>query len=263
MRKYWAYYKTSITQTIAYRGTLLMWLTCNFISMATILAVWFSASNRNNLGGYPFHQLITYYVIGIVIGWAINWNTFPSLKQKIKKGDLAAELVKPISPVILTFTWEAAFRTVCLIFGLVGTIVVGALLSKFISFPTMSANVIVLFISFAMAIAIQSLMGVCLAMFSFWFTDTESLSALRWIGLEIIGGTGLPLSFIPTLFQPLVRILPFRYMYSFPMEIIFGRVNSQELVVGFCWQLFWVIALFLAHKLLWRQGLKSYVSVGQ
>lgn len=263
MRKYWAYYKTSITQTIAYRGTLLMWLTCNFISMATIIAVWFSASNRNSLGGYTFHQLITYYVIGIAVGWAINWNTFPGLKQKIKKGDLASELVKPISPVGLTFVWEAAFRSVCLVIGLVGTILVGALLLKYLSFPVMSANVFILLFSFGMAIAIQALMGVCLAMFSFWLTDVESLSALRWIGLEILGGTGLPLSFIPVYFQPLLKVLPFRYMYSFPMEIIFGKVNSTELVVGLCWQLFWVAALFLSHKLLWRQGLKSYVSVGQ
>ncbi len=262
MRKYWAFYKTSITRTIAYRGTLLMWLTCNFISLATIMAVWFSAANTKSLGGYTFPQLTTYYILGIVVGWAINWNTFASMKQKIKKGDLATELVKPVSPVGLTFVWEAAFRSICFLFGLAGTIVVGIILSKYLAVPTISNAFLVLPFSFAMAIAIQALLGVCLAMFSFWLTDTESLSALRWIGLEIFGGTGLPLSFIPLFFQPLIRVLPFRYMYSFPMEIIFGKVNNQELIIGLCWQAFWVVALYLLHKILWHQGLKAYVSVG-
>lgn len=241
----------------------MMWLFCNFISMVTILAVWFSASNHHLLGGYTFSQLTTYYVLEIVVGWTINWNTFPSMKQKIKKGDLAAELIKPLSPVSLTFTWEAAFRTICFIFGLFGTLIAVCLLYKYLYFPTISVSPIILIASFAMAIAIQSLLGICLAMFSFWFTDVEALSSLRWIGLEIFGGTGLPLSFIPAIFQPLIKMLPFRYMYSFPMEIIFNKVDNQELIAGLLIQFLWLVILYLIHKLLWNKGLKVYVSVGQ
>lgn len=264
MRKYWVHYCQSISQTLAYRGSLLLWLIGNLLSIMTGIAVWLSASNNGVLGGYTLSRLITYSIVGIFIGWAINWNPFPGIKEQIKKGDIAALLIKPISFVGSSFTWEAGWRTVCMAVGLIGTLLASIVLSKYLSFPPMSKIILLLPLALILGTLIQFSFGVCLGLLAFWFTEIEAIASLRWIGLEILGGAAIPISFIPQIFQPLIKILPFRHMYSFPMEILFGKVTSgNDLLLGFLMQIFWLITFFIIYKIMWQRGLKVYVSVGQ
>lgn len=263
MRKYWVYYKTGMAQVMAYRGSLLVWLVCNFISLATGVAVWLSVSNRGVLGGYTISQLITYYVLGIFIGWTINWNPFPGTKKEIKSGSIAATLVKPVSFLGQRAMWEASWRSVSMVFGLGGTLVAGFVLAEHISLPNIGSNLFLLGISFVLATSLQFMLGMCLALLAFWFTEIEGLASMRWIALEVLGGMAIPLGFIPQSFVLMVKLLPFRYMYSFPMEIIFAKVSGADLFKGLILQTIWLAIFIVIYRLMWERGLKAYVSIGQ
>lgn len=264
MKKYWVYYKSGLQQTLAYRGPLLIWLVCNLLSMATGIAIWFSAANNQTLGGYSLPQLVTYYVIGIMVGWAINWNPFPGLSGQISQGNLSINLVKPVSPVGLSFTWEASWRTISLFIGLFGTLLSAFFLRNYLDFPIIGLTAIFVLPSLILATILSFWFGVCLALLAFWFTRIESLAGIRWILLSVLGGSAIPISFIPAGFQTMVKFLPFRYMYSFPMEIVFNKTNSLEaLIFGFSTQIAWVLIFILLYKFLWAKGLKLYTAIGQ
>ncbi|MDP1743502.1 MAG: ABC-2 family transporter protein, partial [Candidatus Amesbacteria bacterium] len=58
------------------------------------------------------------------------------------------------------------------------------------------------------------------------------------------------------------KFLPFRYMYSFPLEIILGKLAGKEIVFGFTVGIIWILILVIIYKTMWSKGTKAYTSAG-
>ena len=71
-----------------------------------------------------------------------------------------------------------------------------------------------------------------------------------------------PISFLPTTLLAIVKILPFRYMFSFPLEIYFNKLAPSDLLWGFAMQGLWVVILTALYQVLWTKGRRAYASFG-
>ena len=59
-----------------------------------------------------------------------------------------------------------------------------------------------------------------------------------------------------------LQVLPFRYMLSFPIEILMGRLSLGEIGRGLAIQMAWAGVFWLGYRLLWQRGLRRYGAVG-
>ncbi len=264
MNKYWALFKAGSMRMISYKGPTIIWAICSLISLVTVVALWLSVSSGPLLAGYTKDQLITYAIVGVIASAIINFNPFPGAKRQIKDGSFATSvMLKPLSFYKERFVWESTWRIYFTAFNLITFIAACIVFAQFLSFSMEILNLPFLLVTVGGAIVLQFTLSMCLALLAFWFTEVDSLNSLKWIALAILGGTALPISFIPGLFQVLVRLLPFRYMYSLPMEIFFNKLSTQEIIFGIFIQVIWLGIFLLIYKNLYNNGIKKYVSVGQ
>lgn len=247
-----------------YRGPMIIWVVGNVLSFLTIVGVILSSQSGETLGGYTKPELITYYLIGIFFGWLIQYNPFAAVVREIKDGTIATKiLLKPVSYFWERLVWEFAWHSVSIFVGLATMIVLGFIFKNFLTIPNIIASSGTILAAIILGSIIQFAFGFTLALLAFWVTEVNAINSVKWIGLGIFGGSAIPISFVPANLHNLVLILPFRYMYSFPLEIILNKIDQNGIIFGFLMQTIWIVFFLLLYKLLWNQGLKVYSSVGQ
>lgn len=263
MMKYLAFVRINIQNTIAYRGPILVWLICNILSLITIIAIWLSSSSGYLIGGYTKPELIGYYVVALFLNWLTDWFPFYWVKDEIKSGEIIlSTLTKPISFFKKAFGIELGWHLVSLWIGLLASILLAFFLRQNISLNFYFSRIVLLVPVVGLSILITFSLSLCMGLLAFWFTEITAIDLIYWMGRTIFGGQGIPISFIPKTYQLLVKFLPFRYMFSFPLEIYFGKLTSTEIVYGLIGQILWFLMLVQLYKLIWRSGRKAYTAFG-
>jgi ABC-2 type transport system permease protein len=56
-------------------------------------------------------------------------------------------------------------------------------------------------------------------------------------------------------------LLPFRWMISFPLELLLGSLTTQEMLIGFAAQAAWIAIGLVLLRLVWRAGVRVYSAV--
>jgi ABC-2 type transport system permease protein len=57
-------------------------------------------------------------------------------------------------------------------------------------------------------------------------------------------------------------VLPFRWLVSFPIELVSGRLTPGEAFIGLGAQAGWLVACYFLMRIVWRAGVKVYSAVG-
>jgi ABC-2 type transport system permease protein len=266
IRKYLAFFKNQFSATIYYRGSILVWIFSNLVFLTVIVSVWLSTNSTKTLGGYSISELIGYYLAGFFLHWVINWLPFYSTADEIKSGEIvASSLTKPFSFYWRKFAEEAGWHSFAVILGITLTLVLAVILQQqqLIAFGFSWGNLFLAMTAIVLAIFLVFGFSLCLGLLAFWFTEVWTVDTLFWAGRNFLGGWYLPISFFPGVFQQIIRILPFRYLFSFPLEIFFNKLSLKEIAFGLAISLFWILFFTLLYKVMWERGRKAYTSFGQ
>jgi len=263
MRKYWAVTKTSIQETLAYRGPMLIWLFANMISALVMISVWSAVNNPGLIGGYQKSELITYYILSLFLSWIVLWFPFNKITHEIQEGQIGLKImVKPISFYVLYFFQEIGWHVISSLVGLVTSLFLFISFKDQIYLSLTFFKIFLLLPATTMAILLTYTMSVNMALLAFWFTQVGAIESFFWVGRSFLGGTAIPISFLPDWITNVVILLPFRYMFSFPLEIVFGKVNFQQIVIGLVISVIWYVILYLLYRWLWKKGCQAYSSYG-
>lgn len=263
MRKYWAFFKANFQATITYRGPIFIWLVSNLVNLLVILTVWLSVSASKTIGGYTKPELISYYILALFLQWVGGWFPFYGVAEQIKKGEIVFSLVRPFSYYWQKFFEELGWHAVSVWVGLAASLGVAIFFHQYFVFVLNLEKIILLLAAVILSIFVVFGLSLCLGLTAFWLTEVWALDSVFWMTRSIFGGQGIPISFIPGLYLTLVKILPFRYTFSFPLEIYFGKLTSLEVAFGFLMQIIWSAVLYCVYKFMWAKGRAAYTSFGQ
>jgi ABC-2 type transport system permease protein len=78
----------------------------------------------------------------------------------------------------------------------------------------------------------------------------------------LFSGRLMPIVVFPALVQSLLFFTPFRYMFSFPIEIAIGQISSPQIIQGLIIQSLWVLSVIYLQHHLWAKGLARYSASG-
>lgn len=263
MRKYFALYKNSVQSALAYRAPISIWTIGSILSLMTIAFVWLSSSN-DMIGNYSRNELITYAVVGVFVGWLTGWNPFPGVKDQIKKGKISVTiLLKPVSFYFDRLVNEFGWRSIFTLLGLALSAFAAFLFWNHLVYPVNTPSITLCAASLIIAIFLQFNISISLGLLAFWVTELESINSVKYLFVNLLGGAAVPMVLLPSGVRTVVDFLPFRYMFSFPIEVFQGKVvGDQNIIIGFACGVFWIIVTSLLYRFLWREGLKKYSSVG-
>jgi ABC-2 type transport system permease protein len=260
LKKYLALLRRSIGLTLEYRAGILIWMLVSVMPLV-MLAVWYSLAEDGPIAGYSQTDFVSYYLLMTWVRQMTNVWVIWELDYEIRHGDLSAKLLHPLNPIHDYFSGHLADK----LFRFVVLLPLAFL--AWLAFPTIHYDVtpltLVLFIvmlaaSFVMRFVSQFSFG----LLAFWVSEATTLNDIWFATSMMLGGIVAPLALFPDQVRVIANYLPFRFMLSFPVEILSGRLTPAEMASGVGLTLFWLAFFIAMYRWLWAKGIRQFSAFG-
>jgi ABC-2 type transport system permease protein len=246
-----------------YRANLLMYLLYWLVSPIIYLAVWTSIANvKGSVNGFTANDFITYYMVLLICDQMTSNIVIHTFAYKIQDGTLSGELIKPIHPLLTNGLVNNIAFKVLTIMGLTPIWFILFLLFK-PNFSSVTLTGILLSIPIMVtAFFIGYLLSAAITSLAFWTTRVYSIHEFYFALILLFSGQFVPLPLMPKLIQDIAQYLPFQLFLYFPIQLILGKLSTDQIVLGYVMAGIWLVIAIVTFNWVWRQGVKQYSAVG-
>ncbi len=258
--KYAALMRRSVAAMFEYRASMLIWMLINVLPLV-MLAVWFSMSEGGPIAGYTQNDFVSYFLLLAFVQQMTSVWVIYELDYEIRHGDLSIKLLHPLNPIHDYLTSNLADK-ILRPFALIPLGFVAWRIFPGIHYQLTPLSLVLFAIALTGAWFIRFMAQYILGLLAFWISDSMTLNDIWFALSELLGGMIAPLALFPPSVTAIANWLPFRFMLSFPVEIVSGRLTSIELAVGFAAMTFWVGLVVLLYRLVWRRGIRQFSAFG-
>jgi len=252
----------NMATTLAYRGEFVFYMLSTILGPLISVLIWRAAIASGAQLPVDGTYLTSYFVLlGAVSMLTSSWLS-GFMAEGIRNGGLSIWLARPGSyfyGVIANNLAEKGFKSLILAPMI---LVFGWLLRDAVSLAAPPSRWLLLAISIVLAAVIIFSLDVIFGSLAFWIDDISGVERGRMLVSMVLAGQLVPLALMPDWASGFVRLQPFRFMISFPLEIVVGDLGQHELVVGFIAQLCYLALFVLFAHWIWRRGQRSYSAVG-
>lgn len=252
--------RVGFAEAVAYRAEMFVWLLATNMSLV-MMALWTAVARDGPVGRFGERDFVAYFlatfVVRLLTGAWVIWE----VNFEIRQGTLAFRLLRPVHPLF----HYAAENLAAFPLRLLVTIPVIALALWLVGpgHVTQDPLLLALFpLTVFGAWLITFLAMAIIGALAFYLEQAGSLFEL-WLGLfGIFSGYLIPLELFPPWVTALARVLPFRYMLGFPVEMIVGLTPRPRALLELGIQWVYVVVLLVLARAAWRAGLRRFSSVG-
>jgi ABC-2 type transport system permease protein len=254
--------RTQIQTQFQYRAATYMY-TLGMVAEPTIyLVVWRTIANSHggSVGGIDAGQLAAYYIVWTLVRTMNVVFTPFGWEERIREGQLSAQLLRPLHPVHYDLGWFAGHKIPWLVMYL--PIAIGLSLIFHPTIDPRPLEVVVFLVAIWGAYVIRSLNHFVLGMVTIWTTRAGAIFQVWFLSELLLSGRLVPLTLMPHWAQALSSWLPFKWTFYFPIEALIGNMSTARLIGGLGMQVLWtaVAALLVAGS--WRLSVRHYSAVG-
>jgi ABC-2 type transport system permease protein len=259
---YRGHFRTTIATQLQYRMALIIWLIGLVLEPLIYLVVWSTVarSGGGEVGGYTPEDFAAYFIVFMVVNHATFTWIMWEYEYRIKHGALSAMLLRPIHPIHSDIADNVSYKLLTLIV-LIPTAIALSLAFR-PAFNFIPWAVLAFVPALILAFVVRYMLEWTLAQAAFWTTRVTAINQIYYVGVLLLAGWIAPLSLLPEPMQRLATILPFRWVLSFPVELLLGRLTPHDALVGFAAQGVWLVIAFVLLRLAWRAGVRRYSAVG-
>lgn len=259
---YKANIKIRTTLWMQYRAAMLIWLFGLIITPVVYLVIWTTVADLNggSVGNITTGQMAAYYIAIMVINQLTYTWIMWEYDYRIRQGELSPKLLRPFHPIHEDIAENITFKLLALIVMLPVAFLLAWAFKPAFNFG--KEQLFAFVPALVMAFLIQFLSGWTIAIFAFWTNRVSAINRVYFVGKFFLAGQMSPLILLPPTLKAVAFYSPFRYMLSFPTELLLGWVESGDVWRGLLAQLFWVVVLLVASQLIWRAGIKRYSAFG-
>ncbi len=249
---------------LVFRAESLVWMVGNIMPSLAMLLLWSTVyRDRLTIAGYTLSMMIVYYLGMMVLETLFTPHCEEWLSRLIRRGELSSFLLRPLSPIAYFMWTEIAWRVLRFLLLLVP---LGLMAFRFLNYSSLPglglAQIAVLLVALPFSYLLHFSFKFLLGSTTFWFIESQGLFNLFYITTSIFSGSFLPLDLFPQLVVRISNLLPFKYIYYFPLNVALGKLAGQDLWLGLMIQTGWLVFSGATMLLVWRRGLKRYGAVG-
>lgn len=261
LRKYYAIGRISLQTTLAYPVNQLSEF--GYYSLLFCLLFFFQQATlqqaqQNQTEGLSLAQIM-WIIFFVNIFEQRSKGVSYVLNQEIQSGQLAYRLNRPCSYMLFYYAEYLGERIASLIFsgitsGLMIYYLVGAPPT---SIATLILGILMLFIGATISFFLQFCIGLC----AFWIEGVDPLRWIYWQAQSVLGGAVIPLALFPQTIKKMVAFLPFANTFYGAAHLIVN-FNLQNFQYYITLQLFWLFAVIVLARTLFKKGVKNVVISG-
>ncbi len=263
LRSFVAFLRAAIGVMVQYRGEIVLWAIWGLINPAVLYTMWSAAAESNvdqTLAGYDRGQFAAYYFCIMIIGHVTTaWDAY-ELGYFIRTGSLSPKLLRPILPIWESIAQNLAYKIVTLAFvAPAWTLFYMFVKPTFVAAPWQIGLGV---IAVMMAGALNYLLGYVVALVAFWTPKLDAVGETYFGMAMMFGGRFAPLATMPPILHEIAMVLPFRWMFAFPAELLMGRITSlNEALSGIGIQIAWLAGIIVMFRIVWAAAVKRYTAV--
>lgn len=269
--RYWldlyrANLKMAVAQMLQYRFAILIWAVWGFVGPLISLAVWTAATAArggtvsNGTARFGQADFAAYFLVFMIFGHlTMSWDAF-EFAWRVRDGNLSPRLLRPLHPIHADVANNIAFKLTTSVMLLPVWILLFVLFR-----PTLPTNALSLLLSvpaLLLAGILRYLWQYSLAVLAFWTTRVDAINQLYFTLDSFLAGRLAPLALMPGWLGAIAYYSPFRGMGAFPVELVLGRVPSEQILPGFALQCLWLGIGLGVFRTLWAAGIRQYSAVG-
>lgn len=267
MRKYWVLLSVALQDAFSERASALVWAFLDFLWPFANLLLWVAIYEGQKgraitIGGFTLSQMLTYYLGVALISAVATAHCDWDVAKDIQTGELSLYLVRPLPYVLHQFLSNVAWKILKGLMIAPFLLLAFFLFRPFLAFHLSLSGWLVFLLSAVLAYLLYFFNAVIFGLFTFWVEEVGSFIEFNELVRSLFSGMAIPLSFLPGVFLTIGQILPYRYLYDFPLQIFTGRLAAGEILSGLAFQIFWLLVFLMVFRYLWRQGVARYSAFG-
>jgi len=245
-----------------YRASLVIWMIGQVLEPLVYLIVWTIVSNTSggSVGSYTTKEFAAYFIVLMLVNQVTYTWIMYEYEYRIREGTLSFALLKPVHPIHSDISDNLSSKLITLPMMIV--IAIGLAIAFHASISPPLWAIIVFIPSLLLAFLVRFLLEWTLAQAAFWTTRVSALNQTYFVLMLFLSGQIAPLTLLPHPVQIVASILPFRWVISFPVEVLLGQHTPVEALMGLGAQVAWLIISVVLVRVVWRAGVRVYSAVG-
>jgi ABC-2 type transport system permease protein len=262
VRLFWEIAVRSFKRQLTYRASILAGLATNYffglIRIAILVALY---GERETVSGVGLDGAVTYMIlIQAVIGYLSMFSWF-DLMQSVYTGEVAGDLLKPLSLYGMWMARDLGRAAVQFIFR--GVLILLLYLPFFrLAFPTSPGQWLGLAVVIVLGWAVSFSWRFLVNLTAFWSPNAIGFGRFFFIISWFLSGFLMPLRFYPDWVVTIANLTPFPYMMNVVLDVFVGVLDGEALAAAVLAQITWIVALTLAGRLMLQAGVRRLVILG-
>lgn len=264
--KYFAFFRLRFNMGLQYRAAAIGGCVTQFLwGIMECLA--FRAFLEADSGVFPmeFSAVVAYtWLREAFFSLFSTWNTDQEIFDSILNGNIAYELCRPVSVYDMWFARTAANRLANACLRCVPILTAAFLLPEpFRMTLPMNMECLFLFV-ITMFLGLGVTVAFCMFVYilAFFTVSPQGLRMVFTAMVELLSGAIIPLPFMPDGVRRVLEFLPFAGMFNVPLRIYSGDLAGTEMLHAIGLQIFWLLLLWMAGKILCRAAERKIVVQG-
>jgi ABC-2 type transport system permease protein len=254
---YRALFGIAFKNSFAYRAAVVTGVVGSLFLVLTQIAVWTYVFRRDP----AMIRYMTCYVVladmlrlllGNQVAYGIGW--------RVQNGDFARDLVRPASSMF--GSWCTCFGDTVAGVLTRGVPVLVVFLPAFFSAGVRAERLPLFLAAVVLSVTLYGILYVLLAHVAFVVLDLSPFIRFLDDTIRLFAGTFVPIAFFPPFLRTVAQLLPFQYLYSFPIRVLIEDIGMRELLSSFAVLLAWIAAFAAAIRVASARAIRKIVVQG-
>jgi ABC-2 type transport system permease protein len=200
-----------------------------------------------------------YTIIANIISMLYPRGISGKIGNRVYDGSFIIDLMRPVN--FFAMVWQQELADICSRFILRGVAVIlvyAPLLIQNAGYYNIPQVCIAVVFGHVLFLLIYSLLGFS----SFILIEIWPFGRFLDDTIRLLGGGFIPLAILPNGLRFIAEILPFKYVYSFPLKLLFNDLGERENLLNFAVLGIWIIIFSLLNLLMYRFALRKITVQG-
>lgn len=264
--KYLTFFRIQFSGGLQYRAAAFGGMVTQF-AWGCMNILLFKAFYSENSSAFPmtFEALTSYiWLQQAFLALFMLWFWDREIFNMIKNGDVAYELVRPLSLYHMWFTKHAANRFVKTCLRCIPILIFGFLLPSpyGISLPGDAVSFVLFLLTLFLGFIVVCSFCMLIYIATFYTLNPAGVAILVLSMTELLTGAIIPLPFFPESVRKIIEVTPFAAMQNLPFRIYSGDIYGSEILKGILLQIFWLVVLITFGKWWMKRTLRKVIVQG-
>ena len=267
LRTYLPFASNEMKRNFAYKGSFYLFIVSSLFGVFINYYLWmaiYGSSENSVMGGLTQNEMVVYVFMSYIVTNVVSISIAGEIGTNVVDGSIAINLIKPMnyrSSLIARAAGRMIYQFVIpSLFIWIGVEVYRVFgLGLKVTSPD---RMIFFLVSCILSFCIYVLFDFCFGMVAFYTTYIFGLNLIKQAVLSFLTGQLIPLTFFPQVIQNVFNFLPFSSMNYVPVMIYLGKYSQRGLLLVLGRQLLWVVVLYVAGELIWRQVTRRLIVLG-